>query len=283
MKIVVNKKDIVDYYEYHQKFYNIFWTGKDNLAIHCGFWDKDTRNLNEALINTNRFLADKARVKSSDVILDAGCGVGGSAIWLAKEYETKVVGITISKTQVAQARKNAKENKVDHLVKFYERDFIKTGFKDKSFDVIWAIESVCHAEDKREFLKETHRLLKKRGRLVIADAFQKKTSPTLEEQKIIRTFMRGLAVPNITTAEEFGGYLKDLDFRNIKFFDKTREVIPSSKRLYIMCCFVYPLALILAKFKIINEMLKDNIAAGIVQYKGIKKGIAVYGVFYAER
>jgi len=283
MKIDVNKKDVIDYYEYHQKFYNFFWTSKDNLAIHNGFWDKNTKNLNDALINTNRFLADKAKVKPSDVVLDAGCGIGGSAIWLAKEQGTKVVGITISKTQVIQARKNAKRNIVDHLVKFYERDFTETGFHNESFDVIWAIESVCHAEDKRKFLKEAYRLLKKGGRLIIADAFQKKINPTPEEQKIILTFMEGLAIPNIVTVGEFKDCLKDLNYRDIKFFDKTREIMPSSKRLYIMCRFAHPLALVLEKFKTINKMLKNSIAAGIAQYKVVKKGLAIYGVFYAEK
>jgi cyclopropane fatty-acyl-phospholipid synthase-like methyltransferase len=283
VKVSIRKKDIVSYYEYHQKFYNFFWTGKDNLAMHYGFWDKRTKSLNEALINTNRFLASKARLKSSDIVLDAGCGVGGSAIWLAKKYRTKVVGITISRTQVLQAKKNAKENKVDHLVRFYERDFTKTRFNDGSFNVVWAIESVCHAKDKRRFLKEAYRLLKKGGRLVAADAFLKKNNMTPEEQKIALTFMKGLAVPSAIHAEEFKDYLKRLNYKNIKFFDKTREVMPSSKRLYVMCRLASPFALIFEKLKIIDKMLRNNIAAGIVQYEGLKKDIASYGVFYAER
>lgn len=283
MKEAVSKQDIVDYYEYHQKFYNLLWTGKNNLAMHYGFWEKATRSLNEALINTNRFLADKAKIKQSDFVLDAGCGVGGSAIWLAKKYGTKTVGITISRTQVVQARKNAKRNKVGHLVRFHEQDFTKTRFGNESFDVVWAIESVCHAGDKRKFLKEAYRLLKEGGRIIIADAFQTKTNLTPEEQRIVLALMKGLAVPNTTTVKEFRDHLKDFGYQNIKFFDKTREVLPSSKRLYIMCRLAYPLASLLERFKLIDKMLKDNILAGIFQQELVKRDLAIYGVFYAEK
>ncbi len=41
-------------------------------------------------------MAEKAGVSSGDRVLDAGCGVGGSVIWLAKNYGCKATGITLS-------------------------------------------------------------------------------------------------------------------------------------------------------------------------------------------
>jgi tocopherol O-methyltransferase len=70
------------------------------LAMHYGFWDKETSNHAEALINMNRALATRAEVRPGDHVLDAGCGIGGSAIWLARDFGVRVVGITLVPSEV---------------------------------------------------------------------------------------------------------------------------------------------------------------------------------------
>ncbi len=66
----------------------------------------------------NERLADRLDLKAGDHVLDAGCGIGGSSIWLAENFGVRVTGITISPTQIDQARKNAKKRGVEHLVNF---------------------------------------------------------------------------------------------------------------------------------------------------------------------
>src|SRR2546428_4999839 len=127
-------------------------------------------------------MAEQANITQIDRILDAGCGIGGSALWLAKYTKAGVVGISISPKQIEKAKILAKQAKVDHLVSFSVIDYLQTGFPEESFDVVWAIESVCHAEKKEEFLKEAHRVLKKGGRIITADGFIKR-EPTTEREK----------------------------------------------------------------------------------------------------
>jgi cyclopropane fatty-acyl-phospholipid synthase-like methyltransferase len=122
--------------------------------MHCGFWLKDTKNNDEAIINQYKYLVAKASIDQSKKVLDAGCGVGGGAIYIAKHTGATVVGITISPEQIIEAKKNARKAKVDHLTKFTLEDYTKTGFADNSFDVVFAIESVCYAYPKYVFLRE---------------------------------------------------------------------------------------------------------------------------------
>jgi len=107
----MEKETIIKYYNYTSPFYKFFYHG-DSYGIHYGFWDKKTRNHKEALLNTNKFLAEKAALKSDDIILDAGCGIGGSAVWLAKNYNAHVVGITLSDIQLKEAKKYHKALKI---------------------------------------------------------------------------------------------------------------------------------------------------------------------------
>ena len=117
-------KDVIRYYDECDVDYRLIWRNKENLALHYGYWDSKTRNHSESLLNMNRVLARIAKIRESDIVLDAGCGISGSSIWLAKIFGCKVVGITLSKKQVAMARNFAKQHDVANLVKFYQRDFI---------------------------------------------------------------------------------------------------------------------------------------------------------------
>src|SRR5712692_8681111 len=73
--------------------YRGLWMNPDNRSIHFGYWDDDTTSHAEALQHMNRAIARSLGIRPGDRVLDAGCGVGGSAIWLAKELGAHVVGI----------------------------------------------------------------------------------------------------------------------------------------------------------------------------------------------
>ena len=49
----------------------------------------------------NRVLADRAGIRPGQRVLDAGCGVGGSSLWLAEQRGAAVVGITPVASQVS--------------------------------------------------------------------------------------------------------------------------------------------------------------------------------------
>lgn len=86
-------------------------------------------------------------------VLDAGCGVGGGAMYIAKETGAKVTGITVSPKQVERARLGVKERGLDGMVEIIGCDYLRTPFEDRSFDVVYAIESACHAYPKQKFVK----------------------------------------------------------------------------------------------------------------------------------
>lgn len=158
-----NTAEVVRYYDNSQWTYNVFWMNQRNLAMHYGFWDEGSTNRADALMNENRHLARALGIQETDVCLDAGCGVGGTAIAFAEEYGARVTGVTINAKQVAQAQKHIKRRGVQHLVEVETADFCDTGLPGQSFDKVYAMESVCHALDKKRFFNEAFRLLKPGG------------------------------------------------------------------------------------------------------------------------
>src|SRR3989339_1019770 len=269
----MDKEVITKYYDYTVPFYKFFYHGDSN-ALHYGFWDDNTKNHQEALLNVNKFLAKTVGIKSDDVVLDAGCGVVGSAIWLAKNYGTKVIGITISDKQLNEAKNLSRKNKLDSILNFYKRDFLNSGFDNESFSVVWAIESVCHAEDKKDFLKEAYRLLRNGGRLVIYDGFLLRPPKDKNEEKYYNASLEGMALSNLALESEFKESLEEVGFKNIKIYDKAKETLSSAKKLYSMCLIAYPISRLLEKLHLTPNLLTKNNLVGIAQYKIIQSGLA---------
>jgi cyclopropane fatty-acyl-phospholipid synthase-like methyltransferase len=278
----MNKETVIKYYNYTLPFYRFFYH-RGSHAIHYGFYDEKTKNHQEALLNVNKFLAKAVGVKPGDRILDAGCGIGGSSIWLAKNYNIKAVGISISERQITEARKLAFNNGVQNSTEFYEKDFLDSGFADESFDIVWAIESVCYAKDKKDFLKEAYRLLKTGGRLIVDDGFLLRAVSGNREEKDFSAFLEGLALPNLASEQQFKKDLENVGFKNIKVYDKTKEVWRSTKKIYRMSIFSYPLSKLTEKLGFTPHLLTLNNLAGITQYRVIKNGLAGLRVFYAEK
>lgn len=210
-----NRERVIDYFNQCDIDYRIIWGTGRNLSLHFGFYDENHKKHDEALINMNRVLARTAKISSTDKILDAGCGIGGSAIWLAKNFGANVIGINISDKQIKTAEKLAEKNKASSLVKFAKRDFTDTKFPKDSFDVAWFLESSCYAEDKKSLASEARRVLKKGGRLVLADGFLKKKNLTKKEEKEMNSWLSGWAIPNLATPGELRKYLEESGFRNI--------------------------------------------------------------------
>ena len=279
----INKAYIAKYYDNTLPYYRRFWyRGGESNALHYGFWDNETKSVEEALLNENRFLAEVAKIQSTDKVLDAGCGVGGSSIWLAKQKRVKVIGITLSEKQIKEAKKLAKRVGVDGEVEFQLKDFLKTGFEDNSFDVVWAIESVCHTENKIDFLLEAYRILRSGGRLIVADGILKR-DPNPDEEKLYKDFLIGLALPNLEKFSNFENTMVDVGFKNIKALDKTADIKKSAKILYQRCLIVYPFFKLAHMLGFIPDVVMKNGPAGIAQYKMVKRGLAGYGVFYGEK
>jgi tocopherol O-methyltransferase len=278
----MNNELIKDYYNYTLKCYRIFYH-RDSNAVHYGFWDKSTKNHKEALINVNKFLAEILKIKSGDTILDAGCGIGGSAIWLAKHFHVNVVGITISDRQYNEAKILSEKNNVPNKTKFYIRDYTNTYFDDGSFSVVWAIESICYADNKIEFLKEAYRLLKEGGRIIINDVFLLRKNKGLQEKIFYDLFLNGFVISNLSFASDFKKSLKEVGFKDIKIYDKASATLYSSKKIYKMSIFSWPLSIITEKIGLTNCLLTKNNLAGIVQYPLFKNKLIGHRVFYAEK
>jgi cyclopropane fatty-acyl-phospholipid synthase-like methyltransferase len=160
---------LANYYrETTESSYLANWAG-ESLGFHFGLSDESTSSVAESLTNSNRYLADKAKISAGTRVLDAGCGVGGSSIWLARERGATVTGITIAPNQVDLARRFATERQVSDRTSFHSMDYMHLDFPAGSFDVVWNMESMVHSIDPSAYLEHVWNVLAEVGRFACVE------------------------------------------------------------------------------------------------------------------
>lgn len=264
---------IREYYDETWHDYRLFWLSPSNYAIHFGYWDAATRNHADALNRLNAALASRIDIRPGAHILDAGCGVGGSAIWLAKNVGARVVGITPVTSQVERGRRLAGEHGVAAQVQLFEQDYTRTSFPAGSFDVVWAVESVCHAADKRAFYLEARRLLQPGGRLGIIEYMRTGRPLPDDGEALLTSWLFGWAIPDIATAGEHRRWAAASGFGDIELTDITPQVRPSLIRLHRMASLALPAALLLRALRLRSATQHGNLRGAREQFRALTRGL----------
>jgi tocopherol O-methyltransferase len=200
--------------------------------IHDGYYITGRESKEEAQENLIRFMAEKARINKRARILDVGCGMGGSSIWLAKNLGAVTVGITISPVQVEMARKLAHERGVKSSFLLMDAEKMSlTG----SYDVIWAVGVLSHFRNQENFLRSATKLLNKRGKFIIFDWMVDEAIADWLNDRYIKLVSEGMLLSSLYPIStylrwfiKYGYriiYSEDITERTIKTWDDALSVI----------------------------------------------------------
>lgn len=278
-----NNERIINYFDKNYQALRWMWTNSQSLALHFGYWDETTRTDFEAQLNTNRQLAIRAGLKPGQYVLDAGCGIGGSAVWLAENYGVRVLGVTLSGDQVRRATENASRRGVSERVKFSQQDYTKVDVANATFDVVFALESASCALNKHDFFAEAFRVLKPGGRLVLSDGFRRKRPFSDEDEALLKRFLWGWAIPDLATPEEYMVTMKEVGFEDVRFEDVSTRAEPSMHRLYQISRWSAPLARVLGVLRLMPPITVQCAEASYDQYVAYKRGLCGYEFMSARK
>jgi cyclopropane fatty-acyl-phospholipid synthase-like methyltransferase len=273
---------VQSYYNETWMDYRMMWLNPTNRAIHFGYWDEDTRTHSESLLNTNRVLAERAQFKPGELALDAGCGVGGTAMYLAEHHGVRVMGVTVVHDQAQRAYRYSAERGLKGL-EFSLQDYMQTAFKPGTFDVAYSMEASNYATDKRDWLAEMFRVLKPGGRLVVQDGFRASRELTEEEDRLQRSWLDGWAVPHLAALDEFAKWAEELGFTDVVAEDRSVNFAPSCRRLYRVTMACYPIAKALHKAGVRSDVQHGNVRAARDQWRAMKRHLWLYGIVTARK
>ena len=198
--------------------------------FHLGYFKTPEDNLDRATDNLIDELASLCKFGTETRILDAGCGIGAPATYLYNKFGSDITGISISKKGIDLANSRIHGNSYRGKVRFMVADMTATGFPDKSFDVIWVMESSHLVMNKALLFDECYRLLRPGGHILLSDVLSNKEYNVVIKLKnifklvnMIKTFGGG----RVETPERYIELLRKSGFKNIFFREISKEVEPT--------------------------------------------------------
>jgi ubiquinone/menaquinone biosynthesis C-methylase UbiE len=134
-------------------------------------------------------MAERAGIGPGDRVLDAGCGVGGPAIAIARANSgVSIDGVTISPVQVRLGRKLVAAAGLKPRVRIHEGDFHHLSFDDGTFDQVIMLEVSGYSYDLAGLYREMARVLRPGGRLYLKDVFRRPDPLTEIQQRELKAF-----------------------------------------------------------------------------------------------
>jgi len=135
-----SKKNTSFHYDLGNEFFST-WLDK-TLTYSCGIFNSSKETLEKAQINKYNKLIDLVKPRPGDKILEIGCGWGGFAEHLAKNYDVQLDCITISKKQFLFTKARINNAKLNHKVNVKMLDYRDVNKKYNSIISIEMIEAV---------------------------------------------------------------------------------------------------------------------------------------------
>lgn len=116
-----SKANVAHHYDLDDRLYDRFLDPWRQYS--CAYWRDDTPDLAAAQRAKIAHIVAKLDIAPDHRVLDIGCGWGGMAIAIHKLTGAEVMGITLSKEQLAYAREWAKREGVQDKVRFELVDY----------------------------------------------------------------------------------------------------------------------------------------------------------------
>ena len=167
-------------------------------------------------------------VEKAGHILDAGCGVGGSARFLAKKLNANVLGLTLSPVQAERAARLNEAAGLNGQVRIQVQDVLQLQPDQGPFDLIWSLESAEHMPEKQRLLQVFFDALRPGGTLLMATWCHRNTPPALDagEQNTLHKIGKYYHLPPLVSIDEYEQMAENAGFESVKTADWTSAVAP---------------------------------------------------------
>lgn len=117
-----SKENIHHHYDLSNEFYRL-WLDRDHMQYTCAYYPAADMTIEQAQAAKLHHVCRKLQLKEGDEVIEAGCGWGGLARFMAREYGAKVRAYNISHQQIKFAREKAGEEGLDGRVEYVEDDY----------------------------------------------------------------------------------------------------------------------------------------------------------------
>ena len=192
-----SRANVAHHYDLSDQLYRLFLDR--DMQYSCAYFSDPDMTLEEAQAAKKAHIARKLNLTPDCHVLDIGCGWGGMALTLARDYGVRVTGITLSENQLATAQRRAEEAGLTHRVTFALKDYRHV---TETFDRIVSVGMLEHVGRNQlpTFFGKVHDLLAEDG-LALIHTISNQGHRTVESDWIRRYIFPGYSIPPLSVLQ----------------------------------------------------------------------------------
>ena len=212
------RRNVAHHYDLDERLYALLLD--DDRQYSCAYFRSGEESLSEAQTLKKRHIASKLQLNRDGLhVLDIGCGWGGMALYLAREHNAQVTGLTLSVEQLKVARERAAREGLQDRVHFELLDYREWR---EPVDRIVSVGMFEHVgiNHYATFFKTLRNTLKDDG-VALIHAIGQSTSPTSTNPWIAKYIFPGGYSPALsvvlTSVEHSGLWATDIEILRLHY------------------------------------------------------------------
>lgn len=250
------RRNVAHHYDISNDLYRLFLDA--DMQYSCAYFARPDMTLEEAQAAKKAHIAAKLQISPGMKILDIGCGWGGMALTLARDYGAEVTGVTLSENQLAVAQARARDAGLADRVTFRLQDYRDVS---ESFDRIVSVGMLEHVGPPHfpEYFAKVHDLLAADG-VALIHTIGVIEPPRVQSRWITKYIFPGGYIPSLSqmaeTIQDAGLWAYDIEVLRLHYamtlrhwlerFDAALDTVRQSYdeafvrmwRYYLVACFV---------------------------------------------
>lgn len=217
------RKNVAHHYDLSDALYALF-LDKDR-QYSCAYFTEDGQDLEGAQLAKKRHIAAKLSLEPGQSVLDIGCGWGGLGLYLSRSEDIHVTGITLSREQLAVAKRRVQEEGLADRVAFQLRDYRK---QDGIFDRVVSVGMFEHVGKRHyaEYFETVRDLLADDG-VVLLHTIGRSNGPSPINPFIRKYIFPGADLPSLSeimlAIEPTGLYVTDVEILRLHYAETLRQ------------------------------------------------------------
>lgn len=143
------RRNVEHHYDLSVDLYRLFLD--TDLQYTCAYYPQPDLTLEQAQAAKKAHIAQKLMLQPGQRVLDIGCGWGGTALTLARDFDVEVVGVSLSQVQIDHARARAKAEGLSHRIDYRLCDYRDVAEQFDRITVVGMLEHVGQPQYARFF------------------------------------------------------------------------------------------------------------------------------------
>ena len=218
------RRNVAHHYDLDRRLFGLFLDR--DWQYSCAYFPTGQETLEEAQVLKKRHIAAKLRLDRPDLeVLEIGCGFGGMALTLARDWGARVTGLTLSTEQLEVARARAAAEGLEGRVRFELMDY-RAWHRPMDRVLSVAMFEAVGVPHYREFFQVVRRSLRPEG-VALVHAIGRASGPGTTNPWLARYIFPGGYSPALSevlpAVERSGHWVTDIEILRLHYAETLRQ------------------------------------------------------------